>query len=129
MAAQTRSRGSTSRRSYLVTSFLGPLEKHLLQKAKPEFSRLCAVLSFAENELMDLIKQDSNLKMDVAILDGAILRCNTLADDIAIKEACCLAKSNVVPLEVKRWSSQNQTFLRSLFHRNLAPDRSYEKSA
>lgn len=94
------------------------------RRPNPEFSRLCAVLSFAENELMDLIKQDSNLKMEVAIFDGAIVRCDTLADDIAIKEACSLAKSNVVPLEVKRWSSQNQTFLRSLFqqgHVQLVP--------
>ena len=62
------------------------------RRPNPEFSLLCAVLSFAENEPMDLIKQDSNLKMDVAIFDGAIVRCDTLADDIAIKEACATFK-------------------------------------
>lgn len=93
---------------------------HYADRANPEFSRLCSILSFMESDLLDVIRLRTDVRLDVAIFDGGFVRTSTLLDEIALKEACQICQEKFIPMEIKGFSSDVMSFTHGLFRHGLA---------
>ena len=93
---------------------------HYADRANPEFSRLCSILSFLEADLLDVIRLRAHVQLDVAIFDGGYVPTSTLLEEIALKEACRICQEKFIPMEIKGFSSDVVSFTHGLFRQGVA---------
>ena len=77
-------------------------------RANPEFSRL------SEASLLNLFRKQVGLHMEVALFDGAYLQCNTLAEDVRMRQCFRKAAENFIPVEMESPPPHVQGFARLL---------------
>lgn len=77
-------------------------------RPNPEFSRLSAMLSFEEAKLLQIVHSRLDDQVQVLIFDGCYIDCNDLAVELDIVEACRACGDQMIPMDVKSWSSQTE---------------------
>ena len=90
-------------------------------RRNPEFSRLSALLSFEENELMKEVRDVIGDQSCVLLFDGAIIHCASLEHEILVSEACRRCTQSVIPMSVKSWptSTHSMTLARLALRRDM----------
>ena len=78
-------------------------------RRNPEFSRLSALLSFEENELMKEVRDAIGDQSCVLLFDGAIIHCTSLEHEILVSEACRRCAQSMIPMSVKSWPTSTHS--------------------
>eukprot|EP00435_Cladocopium_sp_Y103_P075957 s462_g70.t1 len=88
-------------------------------RSNPDFSRLCALLSFDEAELLDKVRLDPHVKMQVPLFDGGIVSTSSILEEIYLMKACINASASMIPIDVKQRSAKDTSFLHTLLRKNV----------
>ena len=64
-------------------------------RRNPEFSRLSALLSFSEAELLTSVKEAMDDLLEVYIFDGGYVRCGTMEEELRLTEACAHCERSI----------------------------------
>ena len=96
-------------------------------RSNPEFSRLCALLSFEEALILEKLHKCLGPRLSVAIFDGGLINCNNLEDDILLSKACAQVSEEVVPIARVQADGRQRTFVWDLYHREVALPEECEK--
>ncbi|CAE7597628.1 unnamed protein product, partial [Symbiodinium sp. CCMP2592] len=90
-------------------------------RRNPEFSRLSALLSFEENELLKEARDVIGNQSCVLLFDGAIIHCTSLEHEILVSESCRRCAQSIIPMSVKSWptSTHSMTLARLALRRDM----------
>ena len=101
-------------------AFAAPWQQIYGDRRNPEFSRLSAMLSFEENELLNIVRTSVGDRLNVLLYDGAYVHCTDLESEILVVEACRLCTDTLVPMNIKTWpqSTMTRSFMRSALRRD-----------
>lgn len=83
-----------------------------------EFSRLCSLLSFDEAALLDKIRLDPKVRMEVAIFDGGLVSAKSLEDIVHLQKACQTASQDMIEISIKVQQSTSENVLAALIMNN-----------
>lgn len=80
-----------------------------LNRANPEFSQLCSILSFQEASLLETFLNHPDIDMQVAIFDGGYVACSSLFHDIVLRDVSAkMALEMVIKEEFPNLSATRQ---------------------
>jgi len=104
----------------LRQTFAAPWQQIYGDRRNPEFSRLSAMLSFQENELLNIVRSCVGDRLNVLLYDGAYVHCTDLESEILVVEACRLCTDTLVPMQIKTWpqSILTRSFMRIALRRD-----------
>ncbi|CAE6915818.1 unnamed protein product [Symbiodinium sp. CCMP2592] len=93
-------------------------------RRNPEFSRLSAMLSFDEAELLEKIIAPFGNRVNVLIFDGAYIRCDGFYHELEIAKMCETVSDDLHEVEIKSWprNSVNMGFTRLLLRKGAVPE-------
>ena len=77
-------------------AFATPWQQLYGDRRNPEFSRLSAMLSYEENELLSTVRNVVGNRLNVMLYDGAYVHCPDLESEILVVEACRLCADTLV---------------------------------
>ena len=73
-------------------------------RLNPEFSRLSALLSFEEAEMLTTFTRCCSASMNVLIFDGAYVVTSSFAAEVDMIIACDKVSEEIIPMEVQSWA-------------------------
>ena len=116
LAAEVQKAATMLMRQTLAT----PWQQLYGDRRNPEFSRLSAMLSYEENELLNSVRNVVGDRLNVMLYDGAYVHCPDLESEILVVEACRLCTDTLVPMKIKTWprSTWTGTFMRYALRRD-----------
>ena len=93
-------------------------------RRNPEFSRLSAMLSFDEAELLEKIVAPFGDRVNVLIFDGAYIRCDSFAQELDLARTCEAISNDLHDVEIKSWprATGHLSFSRQLLRKGAVPE-------
>ena len=73
-------------------------------RRNPEFSRLSALLSFDEAEMLTAFMSECSASPNVLIFDGGYVKTSSYPDEVDMVIACNKISEELIPLHIKSWA-------------------------
>ncbi|CAE7371257.1 unnamed protein product, partial [Symbiodinium necroappetens] len=73
-------------------------------RRNPEFSRLSALLSFDEAEMLTAFMSECSASPNVLIFDGGYVKTSSYPDEVDMVIACNKVSEELIPLHIKSWA-------------------------